>query len=120
MLKDEEQECLKQKLKEMLARILHDVHVAVDAEILFLCLQLDRERELRSHGADLRGWKKSVKVEVDFQTVEVLNALRRFSENTYGRCLQCNAELLFEELKANPSEEFCASCRLTRMQFDHN
>ena len=120
MLTDEEQDCLKQQLGCMLARILIDAHVAVDAEILLLCAKVEEDNQLLAQGFDRSGWKKTIKVELDMKALEALCALRRVRENKYGRCVQCTEELLFDELLLNPVERFCARCRVQHKELHEN
>ena len=123
MLTDEEQDYLKQKLGCQLARIILDAHATVDAEIVLLCSKLDRmdgEQWQRMYGGDLSGWKKVINVELDMHVAEVLRALSRMKENTYGKCVQCYAELSFSELQSNPTEQICADCRVEHRQTQHN
>ena len=123
MLTDEEQDYLKQKLGCQLASIILDAHATVDAEIVLLCSKLDRmdgEQWQRMYGGDLSGWKKVINVELDMHVAEVLRALSRMKENTYGKCVQCYAELSFNELQSNPTEQICVNCRVEHRQTQHN
>jgi len=123
MLTDEEQDYLKQKLGCQLASIILDAHATVDAEIVLLCSKLDRmdgEQWQRMYGGDLSGWKKVINVELDMHVAEVLRALSRMKESTYGGCIQCYAELSFNELQSNPTEQICVNCRVEHRQTQHN
>ena len=123
MLTNEEEEYLRHRLGCQLARIILDAHTTVDAEILMLCSKLDGIDRTRSSPlgyADLNGWKKTIHVELDMRAAEVLCALQRVRENIYGRCIECGAELLFDELNVNPTERFCVSRSVEQRQFEHN
>lgn len=98
----------------MLMQVLQDIHVAVNAEILLLCTKMNELENGTGQGTDFNGWKKVVKVELDMHAVDVLHALRRMKLGTYGKCVRCNAEIPFEDLRSNPTERFCAKCRLTQ------
>jgi RNA polymerase-binding transcription factor len=45
------------------------------------------------------------------QRDQVLAALRRVEDGTYGRCVDCGAELPDERLEARPEAARCVSCQ---------
>lgn len=48
---------------------------------------------------------------VDAQRSEVIAALARLDEGTYGRCLACGIEMPEERLEARPEAARCISCQ---------
>ncbi|MBM2840999.1 MAG: hypothetical protein HW412_1527 [Bacteroidetes bacterium] len=114
MLTNEELEILREQLGKELAGIIIRAHATVDAEIIQLCVHLDRN-SIAEHAmnppADMTGWKKTVEVELDLRSAEVLFALQRMKAKKYGTCGGCGAAVSFEELLLNPWERFCARCR---------
>jgi DnaK suppressor protein len=42
---------------------------------------------------------------------DVLDALRKMDEGTYGRCENCNKEIAQERLEAIPSARLCVACK---------
>lgn len=48
---------------------------------------------------------------MDGQRQEVLEALQRLDAGTYGRCVECGAELPAERLEARPEAARCMSCQ---------
>lgn len=115
MLTDEQRHILQRDLGNALLRILREAHLAVDAEILLLCTNLESKEitALIDGDAARAGWKKTVTVELDLHAVEVLHALRRMRLSTYGSCERCGNEIPFEELRTEPAERFCSRCRAT-------
>ena len=48
---------------------------------------------------------------VESQRQQVLDALRRLDEGTYGTCVDCGAPLPDERLEARPEAARCVSCQ---------
>ncbi len=91
------------------------------------------ERQLAEHGAP--GGSESVEVDVDegfadsahataersqtFALVEQLHkhrgeivaALARLEEGTYGKCENCGRDIPFERLEARPTATLCVACK---------
>ena len=55
----------------------------------------------------------AVRSVVDQQRTEVVEALARLDDGTYGRCLDCNTELSDERLDARPEAARCVECQTT-------
>ncbi len=50
----------------------------------------------------------------DTQRTEVLNALRRIQEGTYGTCVDCQAAIPEGRLEARPEASRCVKCQSKR------
>lgn len=48
---------------------------------------------------------------VEGQRTEVLDALRRLDDGTYGTCVDCGTQLPDERLEARPEAARCVSCQ---------
>ena len=115
MLSLEQIEELKQELHRRLGKIFLSGHAVVDAEYVRLCMQIDKLRKGEHYqllAPDLRTMKKTIEIELDLNAIEILSALRRIQEYTYGKCAACDADIRYEELGLNPSEELCTPCRV--------
>jgi RNA polymerase-binding transcription factor DksA len=117
MLSDEQRKELKLALEREFVAIRTKAMAAFDAECICLCAELDklwRGRNMESLGSDLRNFKKQVSIDLDLHAVEILSALRRISEGTYGRCVECAEDLRYGDLRVNPALQFCEKCRVER------
>lgn len=47
---------------------------------------------------------------------QVLAALRRLDDRTYGRCLDCGKDIDLRRLEAMPATPFCTACQSVREQ----
>ena len=54
---------------------------------------------------------EAMRAVVEGQRLEVLAALERLDAGTYGRCVDCGAELPDERLDARPEAARCMSCQ---------
>ena len=55
---------------------------------------------------------ESAIVESDEKLREKIDlALKRIDEGTYGKCLQCDAEISEERLEAKPAVSLCTACQ---------
>jgi len=123
MLTVEELENIKERLGKQFAKIVMEAHATLDAELVHLCSEVDStrgEEHLKALGGDLCGLKKVIGVELDLSAVEILSALCRIGENTYGRCMECGADLPGPLLQSHPTERFCSCCRVNHRQLEHN
>lgn len=53
----------------------------------------------------------SVETALEKKLQEVLDALERMENGTYGKCVNCNDEIPVERLRANPSAKTCIHCK---------
>ena len=123
MLSDEQRKELKLALEREFAAIRTKAMAAFDAECICLCAELDNlwwKRNIESLGSDLRNFKKQVSIDLDLHAVEILSALRRTNEDTYGRCVECGEDLSYGELRLNPALRFCDQCRVERETIRRN
>ncbi|HVF05741.1 MAG TPA: TraR/DksA C4-type zinc finger protein [Frankiaceae bacterium] len=54
---------------------------------------------------------EAVRVVVEGQREEVVAALARLDEGTYGRCVDCGTQLPDERLEARPEAARCVTCQ---------
>jgi len=52
----------------------------------------------------------SVEISLEKQLQDVLDALKRIENGTYGICENCKKEIGIERLQANPSARICINC----------
>ncbi len=57
---------------------------------------------------------EAVLASASFQRSEVLNALRRIEEGTYGTCVDCRALIPEGRLEARPEASRCVNCQSKR------
>jgi len=123
MLTDEQRKRLKRALEREFVAIRTKAMAAFDAECICLCAELDklwRKQTVETLGSDLRNFTRHITIDLDLHAVEILSALRRISEGTYGRCVECGEDLRYGDLRANPAARFCNRCRLEREVIHHN
>lgn len=53
----------------------------------------------------------SVETTLEKKLQDVLDALERMENGTYGKCLNCQKEIDIERLKVNPSAKTCIKCQ---------
>lgn len=53
----------------------------------------------------------SVETTLEKKLQDVIDALERMENGTYGICENCQKEISIERLKANPSAKTCISCK---------
>jgi DnaK suppressor protein len=62
--------------------------------------------------ADLLGDMNLINIEKEASEVAALEAaLQRLHAGTYGRCVDCGADIGLERLEANPAAERCFDCQ---------
>jgi RNA polymerase-binding protein DksA len=52
----------------------------------------------------------SVEASLEKNLQEIIEALERIENGTYGKCENCNKEISIERLRANPSAKTCIEC----------
>ncbi|HVF21040.1 MAG TPA: TraR/DksA C4-type zinc finger protein [Mycobacteriales bacterium] len=60
-----------------------------------------------------QGTEAAVRSVVDQQRTEVIEALSRLDDGTFGHCLDCQTELSDERLDARPEAARCVDCQTT-------
>lgn len=109
---EKELQVLRTKLESRLKRILAVTHAEVDAEYVRMAAEVSRFwRRTRDSTPRFHESKKRIQVELDLDAVDVILALGRIVEGTYGICLACRADLPYELLDAHPTESLCTHCR---------
>ena len=53
----------------------------------------------------------SIETTLEKKLQEVLEALERVENGTYGKCANCEGEIPVERLRANPSAKTCINCK---------
>ena len=53
----------------------------------------------------------SIETTLEKKLQEVLEALERVENGTYGKCAKCEGEIPVERLRANPSAKTCINCK---------
>lgn len=123
MLTEKERREFKRALEQEFVIIRNNATAAFDAECICLCAKLDKlchQPTLAGLGSDLRDFKKQVRIDLDLHAVEILSALHRISEGTYGRCVECREDLTYDELRVNPAQRFCSRCCIEREMLRSN
>jgi DnaK suppressor protein len=57
-----------------------------------------------------QGLTRNLKEREEAKLGQVVSALRRMEEGTYGLCIQCSAEIPFERLLVFPETPICTRC----------
>lgn len=99
----------KQELEENLARIAKPIDKENgDYETSFENIGSDREdntTEVEQYTDDL-----PVEITLEEKLQDVLSALEKIDNGTYGTCSNCSQEIAVERLRANPSAKTCIKC----------
>jgi len=101
MVAHEVQRRIKQRLEEEFARILTASHAEMDAHYIRLAAEswsIRSSEDLRKPFSN--GSRRLVEVEIDMNAVEILIALSRLKDGTYGRCCRCQHEISQRVLEA--------------------
>jgi RNA polymerase-binding protein DksA len=103
----------KEKLEKSLGKIAHPINKKMgDYETSFKNIGNDKEdnaTEVDQYTHDL-----SVETSLEKKLQEVLGALERIENGTYGKCLNCGEDIPIERLKANPDSKDCIKCQSVR------
>ncbi len=54
-----------------------------------------------------------VELTLEKKLQDILDALKKMEEGSYGICEKCKAEINIERLKVNPSARTCTQCKLS-------
>jgi len=102
---------LKEKieLEENLGRIAKLVDDKGDYETSFEDIGTDRD----DNATEVEQYTDNLPVEVTLEKKlqDVLDALKKMEDGTYGICENCNQEIDIERLKASPSAKVCITCK---------
>ena len=99
----------KEELEKNLNRIAKPVDLKKgDYETSFDEIGNDRE----DNTTEVEEYTDNLPVEITLEEKlqDVLDALQKMEDGTYGTCENCQQEISIERLKANPSAKTCISC----------
>jgi len=100
----------KENLEKSLAKIARPIDKAGgDYETTFDEIGTDREdnaTEVEQYSDNL-----SVETELEKRLQDILDAMARMENGTYGKCANCDKEINLERLKANPAARNCIECK---------
>ena len=99
----------KDELEKGLARIARPVDKqSGDYETSFEDIGTDRE----DNASEVEQYSDNLPVEfaLEKKLKDIISALERMENGTYGICENCNIEISLERLRANPSAKTCIKC----------
>jgi len=100
----------KGELEADLSRIAKPVDKATgDYETAFEDIGTDREdntTEVEQYADNL-----PVEMALEKKLQDIIDALKKMEDGTYGICANCNQEIDVERLRANPSAKTCIKCK---------
>jgi len=99
----------KEELEKNLARIARPVDKQDgDYETSFEDIGTDRE----DNASEVEQYSDNLPVEfaLEKKLKDIISALERMENGTYGICENCNTEISLERLRANPSAKTCIKC----------
>jgi RNA polymerase-binding protein DksA len=99
----------KEELERDLARIARPVDKKEgDYETTFDDIGSDRE----DNATEVDQYSDNLPVEttLEHRLRDIMDALKRMEDGTYGICDNCKKEIAVERLKANPAARTCISC----------
>jgi len=100
----------KEELESNLSRIARPVNAKEgDYETTFDEIGSDRE----DNATEVDQYSDNVSVEntLEKKLQEIIEALEKMGEGTYGICENCQKEINIERLRANPAAKTCIQCR---------
>jgi DnaK suppressor protein len=100
----------KTKLEENLGRIAKPLDKkAGDYETSFEDIGTDRE----DNTTEVEQYTDNLPVEITLEKKlqDIIDALKKMDDGTYGICANCNQEIDIERLRANPAAKTCISCK---------
>jgi RNA polymerase-binding protein DksA len=100
----------KEELEKNLGRIARPVDKEEgDYETSFEELGTDKD----DNATEVDQYTQNLSVEntLEKKLQEVLDALERMENGTYGKCTNCAGEIPVERLRANPSARTCINCK---------
>ncbi|HTQ74198.1 MAG TPA: TraR/DksA family transcriptional regulator [Burkholderiales bacterium] len=110
----EQREALQQQLKERAAALRREIAAALrrsgNGTAVGIANHLEEVRD--EAVADLESFIEIAEIERDVRELrEVERALLRLHEPEYGVCADCEAEIPFTRLAANPTATRCVACQ---------
>jgi len=118
---NEEKRVLQGRLENQLKKILTVTHAEVDAEYIRMAAEISRVWKRSSDSMpQFHQRKKRVEVELNLNAVDIILALGRIVDGTYGICLSCGSGLPYELLDSIPTEVLCSRCRTSVKAVSHN
>lgn len=99
----------KEELEKNLERIARPVDKQDgDYETSFEDIGTDRE----DNASEVEQYSDNLPVEfaLEKKLKDIISALKRMDNGTYGICENCNMEISLDRLKANPSAKTCIKC----------
>lgn len=104
------EQLLKEKgqLEEQLGRIAQPIDMEGDYETKFTDMGTDEDE----NASEVEEYADNLAVENDLEKSlkDVLEALERIDNGTYGKCVDCQEEIPFERLLAYPAAKTCVKC----------
>ncbi|MDQ1283803.1 MAG: hypothetical protein QG620_151 [Patescibacteria group bacterium] len=100
----------KEELEKNLGKIARPIDKEEgDYETTFSEIGTDKE----DNATEVDQYTQNLSVEntLEKKLQDVLDALERFENGTYGKCENCDKEIPLERLKANPSARTCIKCK---------
>lgn len=98
----------KATLEESLSRIAKPTDTKGDYQTSFENIGTDRE----DNTTEVEEYTDNLPVELTLEKKlhDIMNALKRIENGSYGSCANCNQEIPVERLRANPAATTCVKC----------